>query len=480
MNYYEQLGLEQTASKDDIKRAYFRLARQFTPEKNPEEFILIRQAYEELSDDTKKSDYDEALKELKSVPGEVASVILEAERMREKRLLVDAVDLLEQMQKKYHNNEAVSNTLQYYMCIVYLDMGKSGKAAGIAEKLVKKDPNNSKYLILAAAACKERGWMSKAETYAKRAINAESDDEYAILTEIDKLDLEPAEIGKKVQMIEEKGGRAPLLCAHMLADCLLLAYMSDEDQDGQMEIPGVSGSEDLQWEDPVFMAKKLVEHTVDVEDSKKDALLSILRFGVLHGMYEADRFDILPQVDKVFANLGEYELLQSEEYSALSMGYAALEAVRAGVPRMLAAHAVMCAFSDADICSERDKQVYRLEARCLELDILLRYRRLTSEIKRFQDEFKPLFKHAADFYAKTRLYNDNRLHDEVYRYLSKYRLETSRLTLSWLGEDDEMEDYVDPAYLITERHDPVRVTKIGRNEPCPCGSGLKYKKCCGK
>ena len=22
--------------------------------------------------------------------------------------------------------------------------------------------------------------------------------------------------------------------------------------------------------------------------------------------------------------------------------------------------------------------------------------------------------------------------------------------------------------------------KIGRNDPCPCGSGLKYKNCCGK
>ena len=21
---------------------------------------------------------------------------------------------------------------------------------------------------------------------------------------------------------------------------------------------------------------------------------------------------------------------------------------------------------------------------------------------------------------------------------------------------------------------------VGRNDPCPCGSGLKYKKCCGK
>ncbi len=27
---------------------------------------------------------------------------------------------------------------------------------------------------------------------------------------------------------------------------------------------------------------------------------------------------------------------------------------------------------------------------------------------------------------------------------------------------------------------PVRSTKIGRNHPCPCGSGRKYKKCCGR
>jgi len=27
---------------------------------------------------------------------------------------------------------------------------------------------------------------------------------------------------------------------------------------------------------------------------------------------------------------------------------------------------------------------------------------------------------------------------------------------------------------------PVIVNKPGRNEPCTCGSGLKYKKCCGK
>ncbi len=26
---------------------------------------------------------------------------------------------------------------------------------------------------------------------------------------------------------------------------------------------------------------------------------------------------------------------------------------------------------------------------------------------------------------------------------------------------------------------PMRRSKIGRNEPCPCGSGKKYKHCCG-
>jgi preprotein translocase subunit SecA len=32
----------------------------------------------------------------------------------------------------------------------------------------------------------------------------------------------------------------------------------------------------------------------------------------------------------------------------------------------------------------------------------------------------------------------------------------------------------------TTKSTPKRVNKIGRNDPCPCGSGKKYKQCCGK
>lgn len=31
-----------------------------------------------------------------------------------------------------------------------------------------------------------------------------------------------------------------------------------------------------------------------------------------------------------------------------------------------------------------------------------------------------------------------------------------------------------------ERNTIVKKEKIGRNDPCPCGSGKKYKKCCGR
>ena len=40
-----------------------------------------------------------------------------------------------------------------------------------------------------------------------------------------------------------------------------------------------------------------------------------------------------------------------------------------------------------------------------------------------------------------------------------------------------------PAYLEAASGKPKPITnpgaKIGRNDPCPCGSGKKYKKCCG-
>jgi SWIM/SEC-C metal-binding protein len=47
-------------------------------------------------------------------------------------------------------------------------------------------------------------------------------------------------------------------------------------------------------------------------------------------------------------------------------------------------------------------------------------------------------------------------------------------------EPDKPEDISDIERLLHPPKPKLVGTKIGRNEPCPCGSGKKYKKCCGK
>ena len=47
-------------------------------------------------------------------------------------------------------------------------------------------------------------------------------------------------------------------------------------------------------------------------------------------------------------------------------------------------------------------------------------------------------------------------------------------------EPDKPEDIADLELLFYPPKPKIAEKKVERNEPCPCGSGKKYKNCCGK
>ena len=70
-NYYQILGLEKSATADDIKRAFRRLASQHHPDKGGDtvKFQEIQEAYGVLGDETKRSEYDNPRPQFSGFPG---------------------------------------------------------------------------------------------------------------------------------------------------------------------------------------------------------------------------------------------------------------------------------------------------------------------------------------------------------------------------------------------------------------------------
>ncbi|MCP4632063.1 MAG: hypothetical protein GY855_03980 [candidate division Zixibacteria bacterium] len=86
----------------------------------------------------------------------------------------------------------------------------------------------------------------------------------------------------------------------------------------------------------------------------------------------------------------------------------------------------------------------------------------------------------------------NRVDREVVEFVYKIRIKQAEESPTEKTHEKQMVEVHDSAVNLgytgmgeaakpEAKVKPVKVEKkVGRNDPCPCGSGKKYKKCCGK
>lgn len=154
---YEILGIGEDADEKTIKRAYFKLIREYSPEKDPERFQEIRAAYERLLEEKDKPKNNFQL-EFPADDKFALSMFDQIQELLQEGDYAKASLTAKEGMKHYHEVECF---LYMYAKCCMLE-GKNGKGIKAYEKLVKRYPDKLYYKSELAKAYHIRGYERKA------------------------------------------------------------------------------------------------------------------------------------------------------------------------------------------------------------------------------------------------------------------------------------------------------------------------------
>lgn len=456
--YYRILGLEPGASQEEIKKAYFRMVRQYSPESDPEQFQRIREAYEKLKKG--EAGLDGPVFPPYSDPW--AAKMMEQIDTYERAGNIERVrDACEEAWRIFPQDIK----FLYLLVIAQRKCGNTGKAVKNGELLVSKEPGNKWFLRELALSYLARGYTQKAYFACGKAYEAGCRDvdfmlTYAVgcdnfgdrkrgmqvLWEVVKRDKKwrrediPELIGAYEGLIK-LGQDVQEPCLAEVLDCLCSVleqykiYMAEYIPELAEMIVCAGGYKgngmaEYQAADRIFDRIRKLCRTEEDKNIVKEAgyiftymrIMNDPRIGeTLEYAYEAyfDLQDMLPQTKKF-------------------------------------------ALTDVQLCMVEERQEILEQAEIIRQEYPEFYEKLEDFIKRLQSEGNVI--RLKDSLLKTyrRLAGDFSLG----LYYEKYPQEKEKARGILISDGESEEPYVRSG------------KKIGRNDPCPCGSGKKYKHCC--
>lgn len=457
---YKVLGLMPGADKQEIKRSYFKLVRQYSPEKEPERFQEIREAYERLS---RKNQEKKGLD--LEIPDEplAKQMLQQMDNQMRNEDYEDAADTAEEALKYFGDCEG----FLYYAAEAQLITGHSGKAVRYYEKLLKMYPDKNIYKEKLAGAYFERGYGVKAYQMFERAYQDGSRDmEFLFLFSMCCKERNRQDRGMEIlwNIVKEREGIDRNLVTEYLE-----AYM------GLFALDVMS--EERQLAAIAEHLKNYLHEAGRLMKKHEEDLLSIAFFvsASVSGKTHCPEVDDLLDEIKRYVSLKEYK----EEWE--EMDRLLLENRLEGDSRL--GEEISCWYYAYLLAPEMyDYEIIKytqLEAKLL---LMERWPELKSQTDIVKAEYPILYEKMREFVELLESGADISYQKE--KYLKEYdRLDRNisggryyelypqnRITaedkLQWNSWDEG-------TFVRTEK-------KVGRNDPCPCGSGKKYKNCCGR
>lgn len=458
--YYEILGLKPGASQVEIKRAYFRLVRQYSPETDPERFQKIREAYEQLQKG--EGSAEEPVFAPISDPW-AEKMMKQIEACRHAGNMEMARDTCEEAWRIFPQDIR----FLYHLVIAQRQCGNTGKAVKNGEMLAAKEPENRWFQRELALSYLARGYRQKAfwaleKAYDLGCRDAEFLSAYA---------LECDEYGEY-----EKGTQ------------VLWDIISSDKKRTQEDIPGLINAyaglmkmcSGLQYSGlPEIlgdMCRKLEQYRVYMKEDIAE-ITDIMHWIIqVPGKGEAE----YQAVAKTIAMLRKLCVTQ-EDRDAVRMVEEKLSFARIiDDPRIgetlesayevcyelydLNAQTRRFALTDVQLCMVEERDEILEQAEILRQEYPDFYEKLADFFKRLRTEKNLVYLKDSLLKTYRRLAGDY----ELGLYYEKYPQEREKAKGILISDGASEEPYVRGG------------RKIGRNDPCPCGSGKKYKHCCMK
>lgn len=460
---YEILGIDENADEKTVKRAYFKLIRTYSPEKDPERFQEIRAAYERLTEEKDRPENSISLE----VPADdkfAESMFEQIEQLIREQDYGKAAQMAKEGMKYYKEVECF--LYMYARCSV-LD-GKTGNAVKSYEKLVKRFPDKLYYKGELAKAYHIRGYARKAYTAFCAAYN-EGWRETDFLNLYSLCCYTQGKYDEAVQVLESLIASIPPEKMAGRIPELLEAYT------GLMTLYGTKQ----------FPISKVVEGCSDFLDRMggkihdyDDLLMQLCMIvEMLAGIGRDKEIDSL--ADKMWELFPDFHA--GEEPEEVSEAYDLLEDERFSELMKLTVEAFV--LQDDAGYSEDDYEEY---SSFMEDDAILcqleAWPKQRGEIELMQREYPSVYECMSGVWEIIRRGRNKNsfLLDAI---LSEYVRKERKYQCGHYYElfPEKRPDMGQVQWDSQEDGPYVRQgKKIGRNDPCPCGSGKKYKNCCGK